>query len=412
MIKIAFKMYKKALNLQMFTVIQLAAVLTICVFMVSGVYSRLELYLPLKDLLESKASATTFPDVYRVEMGDAYLLNFRSYEPFSDDFGDVSKNCYTRFLPGLTNRDIDNLEFISYCENTYSLYVPELVEGDWLDIMRQPLTEEGAIPAVIGQIGYEYKVGDLIPVSASTYDNQKFDTNIKVCGIIDRSTSIFGNGNMYGNEYNHTMFYQSVNSTFDIGKDDTCAITVFVSQDLIDSCNIGAHFDSCSGIIQYDDSVSDEAVTAKTALLEQKYYANSDNISNVNTLSKRYVASQLVYLIPIGLCVGILTIVTGICTNAVCTKRNIRNYAIYSLCGSSTASSVMICVIQSIFTTLLASAISVVAASLVSKIIKLRLVVNIYTLLLCLVVIILNMVFSTAMPYRILKKSEIRDELK
>lgn len=64
MFEVSKKMFKSAVKINIFIIIQLTIVLLTFIFMISSLYSRIEFYLPIKDILNQKASAITFGSEY------------------------------------------------------------------------------------------------------------------------------------------------------------------------------------------------------------------------------------------------------------------------------------------------------------------------------------------------------------
>ncbi len=414
MSKIALKMFKSSFKVQIFVILQLAVVLSVSIFMISSVYLRIRYYQPLKEVLESKASATLFSDEYTDRKTHKTIrIDYRNTGPMAEDFPQDTDTYYTRYR-GYIHNEERTLQVLTYCENTYSLYEPNLIKGDWQDIMSSPLTANGEIPVVVYDVGYGYEIGDTFQGNAVTYENADVTLTFKVCGMIGADENIFGNSNTGNGIHNHNSFYDTPKKLVQNELDDENSkfILAFASQDLIDSLDVVAYFDNCLGIIRYSDDITNEQIVTNTDKLTLKYNRTSENIANVNTLSKKYISYQLFALLPIAVCIAIMTIVSGICTNAVSAKKNTRNFAVFNVCGSTVHGCVGVCALQMVISSAIAILLSVLAVTLAAKIIGFEIVINAYSVLCCIVVLCVNLVFTLIMPYRIIKSAQPKELLK
>lgn len=413
MTKISLKMFKSSFKINAFVIFQLGVVFSVCIFMISSVFSRYEYYLPLKDIMNSKASAVSFASsLYDNEQSKAVRLFYNNSDSFGEEFIKPQNSCYTRYSPFFTN-DERTLKAISYTKNTYSLYSPNLISGDWNRTLSQKLTSDGCIPAIIFQNQYDYKIGDVISANTKKYSEERVSVNLKVCGIIGGDAMLFGNSNFADGLHNHTSFFESVNDIMqtEVDNDEPCLL-VIVSQDLLHELEIMADFTGVYGIIAYDSSTTDEQVIANNSRLATRYGLDAKNIGTIKINSIKYINYQIFALLPIFICVLLLTIISGICTNAVIAKKNMRTYAIFNMCGATKSKCVLMCVLQVLFSSAVSLPISFFLIKSAQSVFGFDCTINIFSIIGCVAIAILNVLLSMILPYNIIGKSSLKEMIK
>ena len=124
MFEVSKKMFKSAVKINIFIIIQLTIVLLTFIFMISSLYSRIEFYLPIKDILNQKASAITFGSEYIDKtQNKTFLLDYKT-SPLKQELKNV-KEVYTRYLPYVNNEEI-SLSVMSYDDSVINMYTPKL----------------------------------------------------------------------------------------------------------------------------------------------------------------------------------------------------------------------------------------------------------------------------------------------
>lgn len=318
MFRVSLKVFKSAIKINAFVIIQLVAVLTTCIFMLSSLYSRVELYLPLKNILNSKASAVCFSSEYvNKENNERFLLDYKT-SPLKEELKDVNE-VYTRYTPMIVNES-RNLSVVSYDDSVLRLFTPKLNEGKWLQGYNNSSLAE-TIPTVIFQNQETYNVGDIIEATATTYDNQDKIVGLYIIGIIDKETKIFGcSGKPLTN---HLSFYETPAEKFNYEIDNKEeVIMAIVPNEVVTQFDIVARYDSVNSIVSYKNNIINSDIVLNTSELNMRYGSIAENIWTINDKSYTYVKTQLYVLLPIIICIVIIALISSICTSAITTKKN------------------------------------------------------------------------------------------
>lgn len=417
MLKIAWKRFVSSFHIHLFVIVQLSIVLSICLMMVSSVFSRFEYYLPLEKLMNQNASAVQLS--YEVRTSDSppriTAILFGDFDPLSKAFPDKAHTWYVCYQPLFAPLDNEKktLGFLSYTENTWSLYEPKMKEGSWSGVLSSGRKENGNIPVIIYQYRTDYKIGDTIPVNAAiTYENPVVsgNVNLEVCGILADDAMLFG-GNSGNGVHNHTSFFQSPADSITDPNDNIEAVIFVMSQELIEKLGIAAQIWPGNGIITYDDTLTQKQVVINTERIHSLTGLPAENLASIKDFSLLYIMQQVFALLPLFICIAILALVSSICTSAVITKKNLRSYAIFQLCGAAVRKCTRISIIQeglvSVASLLVAGGIVVAA----SKIAQLDINVNICSLLLCTAILVLHMFLTSMLSRHMLKTNSLKSSV-
>ena len=401
MFEVSKKMFKSAVKINIFIIIQLTIVLLTFIFMISSLYSRIEFYLPIKDILNQKASAITFGSEYIDKtQNKTFLLDYKT-SPLKQELKNV-KEVYTRYLPYVNNEEI-SLSVMSYDDSVINMYTPKLQKGKWLNNIGS-YTGFDKIPAVIYQNDYSYNVGDTIEGVAKTYSNYDINVSFEIVGILNEDSKIFGRSNESLN--NHLSFYESPSEIFQYEiENNEPLIMLVLPNKIVTDLNIVAYYGSVNSIVTYDENISDKDVILNTSELNMRYGSISENIWTINEKSFIYIKTQLYTLLPIVICIAIIAVISSICTSAIITKKNLKSYVIFFICGIKWRQCLIICLFNNLCTSIISSLISFGLAIFISLCFNIDLTFNIYSLLSCSVIMLLFTFLSLILPYKILKSS-------
>lgn len=408
MLKYSVKIMKSSWKIYLFVAVQLTLILLTSIFMTSSIYSRVEYYLPFKEIMNSSASAVSFTGSY-VDKGDlnSILLDCKT-SPIMDDIPTIHQ-LYIRYVPLIDNSD-RTLEVKGYDDPIISMFTPVLQSGKWLD-ENAFLTDDGCIPAVIFQNQYNYLLGDTFAGTAKTYENEDINVNFKVVGILKDDSRIFGAVSTPLN--NHLSFYETPKQHYAPELDaNQPLLMAIVPNKIINDLNVVSRYDFVNGIVTYLNGTDAKDTALNTSKLLLKYGNSAENIWNIKENSINYIKIQLFTLLPIVICIAIIVFVSGVCTTAIITKRNLKKYVVLYICGMRWKQCWKICAVNSITISL----ISYISALFISEIIYLAFDINmnisIYSLPVCIILIVIFVVLSLIIPFNLIKSSQPKDLLR
>lgn len=418
MLKIAWKRFISSANIYVFVIVQLSIVLSICLIMVSTVCSRFEYYVPLKRLMDQNASAVQLEsETHGSSNGKTMtMIAFRDIDPLSKTFPDKAHTWYVRYNPLIVPMDNNTQQhvFISYTENTWLLYEPKMSEGNWNGVLSSGLTENGNIPVIVYQHHTDYKIGDTFQVKkVVTYDTDSENPDticLEISGILDNEAMLFG-GNISDGLHNHTSFYIPADELIFSEKKDAEGAVFVMSQDLIDRIGVASSISPCNGIISYDNHLSQEQVIMNTEQFRSMTGLPAENITSIKDFSLLYITQQVYTLLPVFVCITILSLISSICTSAVITKKNLHSYAIFHLCGATSGKCVFICIIQTIFVSIIALLSAGCFITIISIVKNIPVIYNSTSLLICAGFLVLHLFLTSMLPAHMLKANSLKNLL-
>ncbi len=364
--------------MKVFEVIQLSAVLTMIILIVSAIISRYSLYTPFEQYLTQKG--------YMVFADNSTLY----YDEFAQDLDgcELAANEYS-FILG-NGQDIHG---IVYSDEFAYAYKPMLSQGQWFDEAGLTYENCGKIPIVISQCGY--KPGDIISTDFADYI---------VIGVVENKTNIAS----YWTDKNECKSIFDLYGVYD--KDfDTRDIALMREADCY--AKFGTHDLVWGTQFVFCDS-DEEYADADQALRDMQL--THTPLSQVRKNSMQYIYEQMYTLFPIAVCIFILTIISTVSISAIYTKRQLRNYAIFYICGARWRTCALRSLKSSAITCGIAAAISAIVL-IVGKLTLLKETVisfGWWHFGVCAGVIILYLALSMIMPLAIIGSNEPKEVLK
>ena len=301
--------------MKVFEVIQLAAVLSMLVLIVSAIISRYALYTPFEKYFERKG--------YLVETTDPTVYD-KDFE-YAAGTSDI-------IMSQMMSRVIGDVNFggIAYDDEFIESYAPPLEEGVWLSDTDITYEKDGYIPAVITYCGGRYKVGDELTQEFQIADEggnlQTVTEKFKIVGILKDKASIasYVLDNPLAHE-DHRDIYNVFSDSFE----ENDYLLTRLSDEY--ACYSGGSVVWGTQFVFYDGA-SDEEFKQHGNDLNGKFIAVA--LSEIKDNSMQYIYEQMYTLFPIAVCIFILTIISTVSISAIYTKRQLRNYAIFYICGA------------------------------------------------------------------------------
>ena len=396
MIKYTIKMMKRNLFINLFVVIQIAVTLFLIVICTSSIMFKIEDYLPLRKLLNKDGKFIITTGTKNYEYGDDNYYtsdDFFKLEDISvnnnkikEVYGCTSVNIYP------ANENSSPLIF-SYTQNMIDLYTPDIKYGNWLN---KSDTRSDEIAAVV-TYNTKYKVGDLVEFTDSVNHY-----NFRIIGMLDKTAqTINTNGDSKSNYY-YTFkdIYQTKNLLeFYVNYED-------VKNAEISQEPIGALF------VVYEKGLNDEEKLELNRKLYQ--FGALMDLSELNQNSIEYLKSDITLILPISLCILILTIINSVAVNAIQTKTNLKAYSIFFICGAKWKVGIIISLLNGLFTWLFGVVLSGILAFIFTNMngsSQYIISFNLPEIIMCVLMGLLNIIVSIILPILIISKQNPRELL-
>ena len=131
-------------------------------------------------------------------------------------------------------------------------------------------------------------------------------------------------------------------------------------------------------------------------------------LDEMKSNSLEYIFSQIYTLFPIMICILIFTLVGTISVNALSAKKQLRNYAVYYICGLKWKQCAMINFISSLISVLTSFILSMIILLVMKHLNFLGNTVvktGVWQFLVCLILIAVYLLFSIILPLNIIGKT-------
>ena len=402
---------KKFGIMKLFEVLQLAAVLGIIVCVVSAIESRYSLFNPFEDELQREGYFLNGKGVSTSETTE----EFKSRLPGCE----FEMVCYDEFTSDNAQLDEFHAYGLLYDDEYYDSYIPPMNSGVWLNEVEK---NSDAVPVVLSYTD-KYEVGDEFTQTfvLGTYDiDGNLITNdanypvtehtmkVRVVGILKDNINIqgFDDGDSTG-KTDYRSIYDIYNNSFEQ------KIFIFAREKDWTPARGVSNYPADKLFIFTDNCTPEQKEVADKYIVES-YGDTAKPLTEVYDNSVDYIYSQMYTLFPIALCIFILTVISAVSINAIYTKRQLRNYAIFYICGARWKT----CALRSLKNSAITCAVSVataVAVLLIGKetfLSETVLSFGIWQILACTGVIVLYLALSIIMPITIIGKAQPRDVLK
>ena len=384
--------------MKLFEVLQIAAVLAIMIMITSAITARYEMYASFSDMIERKGLMLTLDnfDVYPEQLEE--VLGGKEY--IANQFS----NTYDGDTP---------IDGIAYSDEYINAYKPPLQDGVWLDEAGFTYADSGYIPVVVTSCGGRYKVGDVIENDIiMSYDENNEPADVinvkyKIIGVLRDKVNIAG----YSYDQTRRGNFADLYSVF---SDDFEDNDWFLSKISDEYACFGANGCLHGQVFIYCDGMSDDEIAQLKSDIVYEVGAVPVELSQVYDSSMQYIYEQMYTLFPIAVCIFILTIISTVSISAIYTKRQLRNYAIFYICGARWRTCALRSLKNSAITCGIAAAISAIVL-IVGKLTLLKETVisfGWWHIAVCAGVIVLYLALSMIMPLMIIGSNEPKEVLK
>ena len=381
-----------------FLVIQLILILVLTAVASSATFTALKYYTPFSDYYRSQGMF--------LELSGVHFDNDSICEA-SSELEKKLKNakvlsCYSLHA---SLKGKSTVTFRSYDPDVIQRYRPELIQGNWFS---SDLSDDNVIHAVVS--GISVNVGDTI--EAVTPDKETIP--IKVIGILDENTTLFGHTN--GSRAYQSDYMQMYT---DLSTETLTGTVILLNQaEILQAQKIYPSM-SCPMsdvvLVKYDKNISEIDAAHNNVKLE-KYcdILSAYYMTDLNDQFLRNIRPTLYFFLPMLIAAVVLMCVSAIYSNAIVTEEQMYSYAIFRLCGMNLRQCVCLNFSHVILDVCVAEVISIwIMKNLITgrSIMETTLYYNSSEMICCICVGIFYMLLSFIQPYITLHKQTIHNIL-
>ncbi len=383
--KLGYNSFQKNKIINTFIILEITLAMIISIIMTSSILSRFKYYTPFKDYFESKGVFSSFS----FATNNNYPIISTGY--FKNSLKKVES------IAGCYSTDLYSKEFsfnyISYDDEIVNKFIPSLSEGRWIDNTPE------VCEAVISPNNENIKVGDTINLTSG--DNK---IPIKIVGMLNNNAKIAGISGFFGNEFNDKLNYNSFYGTYNVEFEENPLLIVSKNMK-----NIGYNV-SYPALIKYSDDITEKEIEENHKILSsiQQGFLLGENMEVIRENSKADLFREMLTLLPIIISVISLTIISSISVSALSTKKQLRNYTIYYICGSRWKNCVLINACQSLITIAYATLGTIVTIAVIIRTglsEKFIFTINPTTIFFSSLILIVYFLISMILPVLIIRKT-------
>lgn len=421
--KSAFHQLKRNKLMNFLIIIQLAAVLGIVFVLVSLIRSRLEYYLPfhtefsreglLCDLnyVSDKELKEQFPNAeFEFSYGDFLYVN-GEYDPNLESSSD-----------GEDNKEAIKYNFdpVVYSDEWIAAYTPKMADGEWINEL--PEYEENVIHAVITPDNpYGYSVGDEFELTDFTNDGvvtgangECHSTTVKITGVLAPKQYVIGHSSFCKTDIAVRKDFFDMYFTFDPELENRWGIIIPQSEYDKSELYRSKNYHVISGMsFIYTDKMSSEEIDSLVQYLSEGYICSyKADISEIRQNSFAYIKEQLYVLVPIALCIFLLTMITTISVVSISLDGSLKTYGVFYICGARWQSCVTISFVYSLMIVIVSSGLSLFALKMISGKISTVISFGRWEFISMLMISALYLLLSVIIPLVTVKTVKPRDVLK
>lgn len=419
-LKMALAALKRSKLSNLLTVLQLVAALIVTAVMVSAVCLRFRKYTPFADyfnregFLMNTAGWAEFGE--RVAGGE--LENFGSNEQISKHFSAPVEVMCPRCVPFWVNVEAKNdpkcnPQLNAYTDDFLARWTPKLRTGHWLK------GDPGGdvIEAVVTCNDSEWQVGDTGELEwMELHEDGGLHTvgtsPIKIVGMLEDGEAIAGMSSV--NTQDFRLFWMP----FSQDREGNSIYLLFSASQLARLAQTD-QFHLLFGrtmLIRYTEPVTEEQIeTDYKMLARQGNAAYLMKMSEVRENSKSYLYTEVYKLLPVVIMLTMLVAVSSISATAISTRKRLHDYAVCSLNGLPWGRCIIINLLQSLLTAILAGILAS-AGVFVLQYTPLKesfyVTVGIWQILCCGGLILVYLLISLLMPKIMLSRNSVREILK
>ena len=421
--KSAFHQLKRNKLMNSLIIIQLAAVLGIVFVLVSLIRSRLEYYLPfhtkfsreglLCDLnyVSDRELEEQFPNAeFEFSYGD-YLYVNGEYDPNLESSSD-----------GEDNKEAIKYNFdpVIYSDKWCGAYTPKMESGKWISEL--PKYEENVIHAVVTPGNpYGYSVGDEFELTDFTNDGvvtgangERHSTKVKITGVLAPKQYTVGHSSFNKTDIATQKSFFDMYFTFDPEPENRWGIIIPQSEYDKSELYRSKNYHVISGMsFIFTDNMSDEEIYSLKQMLSEGYICTyKESLSEIRQNSFAYIKEQLYVLVPIALCIFLLTMITTISVVSISLDGSLKTYGVFYICGARWKSCVTISFVYSLMIVIVSSGLSLFALKMISGRINTVISFGRWEFISMLMISALYLLLSVIIPLVTVKTVKPKDVLK
>lgn len=318
------------------------------------------------------------------------------------------------------NENEIELESIAYDKELLEAYTPKLSEGRWLG----DVDNEDVIEAVVSYNAYDLKVGDTLKVYDTYMLQPEAAMTVKIVGVLEDGARITGfpEFSMNRMEDFEDIYSDVYSDEYDYEPGGGNKPIILMGIDNINNCMASYNNHSLERqlgglcFVKYSDDITTDEIIENERLLGTYVTFNAkEDLNVVHKNSIENIKKRIFAILPIFICVFVLTIISATVSCAISIKKQMRDFTIYGICGMNWNKSALISVIDCVYTAVIGMILCICVVCLNKKFLwfdKTMVDLGIWQIIAIFFTFVLYIVISAIMPYMLIRGTSLSDELR
>lgn len=342
--KIAWKNIKKMKAIYGMIAVLMILVFLICVFISSAITIKTEEYSSLRTFLKQDGICMNVNYIQLEQEGVPLLV--RDEKELKERFPELKDVVAMETTWEVSVMEVNaNIELLCYNENVVNGLHPKMASGRWFEDSDK---QDSILKVVVTYNDGKISVGDVITLTESgelAASGKSAVLKAEVIGVIDNDENIYYSDGVSTPQGDYRDFYYTYDYEAEQGK-----IFVIASDAQVLAGEKDGKFRELNFRLSPDYGIQKQMtgqiiLTFKKGTTKERIREIGDTlrpISGINSLyttkevdakSRAYIYEELRRFLPIGICIFLFVIVAVISAHVISAKENIRDYAIYYICG-------------------------------------------------------------------------------
>ena len=318
MLKYAIRHYSRRPLSNLLLILQMIVIHVICIALISSVASRYDEYAPFRSVMRGEGNYYNIMNAFDPDTGDVY-----SAEQLAQKLnGNCRISCvydhYDVYWHTKDAWDSELFRVLTLDDDILRDYCPPLSAGEWISVSRD---YGGCVPVVItpNKMGYtlgtklQYRIGEDERTAVVVGILQDY-------GRVPIPVPVEDDGELSVHQF-YTTYSAAVEGQPLLISAESLFTPTYSQQN-------GMMF------VQYPDGISAEDQAENHAFLLRygSVFQNAE-LPMLRHNTWRYIFAQFLTLLPVAAAVLILAVTSILSMSALAAKRQLRDYAVYALCG-------------------------------------------------------------------------------
>lgn len=334
--KLGMKQFYKNRNYNGLLILQLTVILTVVVSLISVVQSRFDDYAAIKNSVLGKGWLVFMMSLENTD---------RTFVTTKDEVFQMFEGCESVAGMQVVHWGREDWNTISrlYDDAILENWTPKLKAGRWV---AEELPEDQIPEVVVSDYYKDISVGDVIEMETV----EGSICPVRVVGILEDNAKIIACEGTINEDYRDLYW------NFNPQVEETDVILSSVRQ--FEQSDVTRRYSDIM-LIRFADDITPEMMEKnETAYKNQEYVNDKYDLKDLRDNSQDYIYKQVKTLYPFLCSVALLLVVCAFSVSALSTKKSLRNYSIYYICGNTWRSCLVLNVIEYIMVGMISFVIS------------------------------------------------------